>query len=172
MTLNQWYGIMSREVRKLHLAAAAIGAGGWVNLGGRAMEEALSEVREHIDFLDRFRQKIQDALDAGQPFSDKMILARAKMYGEGARATVEKSYVATLGLPRLPAYPGKATECRSNCKCSWTIEQLPLNGNWDCYWERSPVESCANCIARERAFNPLRIRNGIIQPYPRGGLYR
>ena len=172
MTLNQWYGIMSREVRKLHLAAGAIGAGGWQDLGGMAMELVLSQVREHVDFLERFRDQIQAALDENLPLSDRFILARAAAYGGAANETVELAYTATLGLPRLPAYPGRLTACYSNCKCSWDIRQLPLNGNWDCFWNRSPVESCPTCLARERAFSPLRIRNGIIQPYPRGGIYR
>jgi len=74
MTLNEWYVIMSREVRKLHLAAGAIGAGGWENLGGNAMEEVLAQVREHIDFLLRFRDEIQKALDDNLPFSDRLII--------------------------------------------------------------------------------------------------
>ena len=172
MTLNEWYVIMSREVRKLHLAAGAIGAGGWENLGGNAMEEVLAQVREHIDFLLRFRDEIQKALDDNLPFSDRLIIARARMYSGGAYATAEMAHTATLGMPRLPAYPGVLTGCYSGCKCSWDIRQLPGNGNWDCYWDRSPVDSCDECLARERAFSPLRIREGKILPYSSAGIYR
>jgi len=172
MTMAQWFGILTREVRKLHLAAGALGAGGWQNLGGQAMEKVLSQVREQVDYMERFKAQMLEAEQEGRLPSDAALLARAKQYGEASRGTVSQAYGATIGLPNLPAWPGVQTDCYSNCKCDWRIVRLPGNGNWDCYWVISPVENCNTCLARRRAFDPLQIRGGVILPYNTAGIFR
>ena len=87
------------------------------------------------------------------------------------RGVIAPAYSLAQGLI-LPAMPGVRTSCHSNCKCNWDIRKLEGEGNWDCHWRISAVESCDECLQRQRVFNPLQVRNFIVQPFDPGGIYR
>jgi hypothetical protein len=49
----------------------------------------------------------------------------------------------------------------SNDKCRWRIETVDAeNGDYDAYWELSPVEHCQTCLERRAQWYPVQIRGG------------
>lgn len=165
ISLEEWYTLQSRHIVRSRLAARAAGVGGVQNLTQNDIRQAEIAARRELTYLAQFR----DELAAGS-VSERQALARVGMYAGGNREQFERAHSDALGLPRLPAYPGVRTDCRKNCKCSWRIVRLG-NGDFDCFWQRSPVDSCDTCKTRERAFNPLQVRGGAIQPFATVGIY-
>lgn len=166
ITTRQWYDAMASQIRQNRLGARALGVGGVDNLSAKDLEEVARVTRRELSYLAQFRDAIDNEL-----ITERQAMARSAMYFGGAREQAERGFQDAIGLPPMPAEPGVRTICRRNCKCSWQYVKLDGNGNWDCFWKRSPVDSCETCIARERAFNPLKIRNGIIQPFPTANIY-
>lgn len=166
LTLEQWYQAQSRQIIRNRIAARAAAVGGIDNLTQQDLERARLASRRELTYLAQFR----DELDAGN-VTEARAIQRSRMYGGGAREQFESAIQDAIGLPQLPAQPGVRTDCRKNCKCSWRIVRLEGTGNYDCFWERSPVDSCDTCRNRERAFNPLRVRNGVVQAFPTSGIY-
>jgi len=111
------------------------------------------------DFLDGFRGDVEG-------MSPEAIKRRARMYIGSGQATMQEAATTRLGMPLLPAYPKDGTsDCLNNCRCWWDIQSLEGNGNWDCIWTLRPAEHCPTCEARARAWSPIQIRNGVIQPF-------
>jgi hypothetical protein len=129
----------------------------------QAIERA-NEVQ--ISYLNGFRRAIVGMTAAG-------VIARAALYAGAITGLFYATVSRVLGLPDLPAQPGVLTSCLTHCHCRWDIVTLAGNGNWDCYWiiDRA-VENCPECIRRSEEFNPLQIRNGIIQPFNPIGIYK
>ncbi len=49
----------------------------------------------------------------------------------------------------------------SNCKCRWRIVTLDAaNGDYNAFWEKSPVDNCQTCIERDLQWAPVQIRGG------------
>jgi hypothetical protein len=171
ITPDQWFNIMRQRLKQLHIASAAAAVGGLTGLNRDILNNVARNIAEQLDFLRRFRDDLQRRVDEDLPLSEAAIGARGAMYAGSSSATFEQADTIALGLPLLPAYPGVRTICLTNCKCHWRFRKLPARGSWDCFWMLSPVENCPTCEARRRAFSPLRIRNGIIQPFPVSGIY-
>ena len=171
ITPDEWFNIMTRRVKRLHLSAGAAGGGGVSGLNNSMLRRIEQIIGEQLNWLRRFRDAMQSRLDSGNPMSEKEIAARTRMYTGASNQTFEGTYQDSLGIPRLPAQPGVRTICLTNCKCDWRIKKLEGRGNWDCFWVLSAVENCPTCLARRRSFSPLRIRNGVIQPYSTAGIY-
>lgn len=167
ITLTQWQRRMADAVNQGNLAARQIAVGGVDNLtaADRAAIERANETQ--LRYIRRFRRDLE-----GGGLSEAQAVARSAQYGRSSTPVFEAGHARALGLPLLPAQPGVRTSCRSNCKCRWDKQQLDGAGNWDCYWRLAPAEHCEECLARRRAFNPLRIRGGVIQPYNPIGIYR
>ena len=163
---DQWFNAMAAQIKRNRLAARAIGAGGFQNLTEDDIASAQRAARRELTYLTEFRKALENGT-----ISEKQALVRVAQYGGGAREQAERGFQDAIGLPALPAQPGVRTQCHKNCKCSWRIDRLPGAGNFNCDWIRSPVDSCDTCKRREQVFNPLQIRNGIIQPYSTSGIY-
>lgn len=165
--LQSWYQGMARNIRSHNIASRAASVGGLQNLSRqdiRALEGGV--IDSELRYLNRFRQ----SLELGD-LSEAQAVNRAQLYAGTVVPTYEEGRQDAIGLPPLPAQPKVRTRCQRNCKCTWRIIELDGNGNFDCYWDRSPVDSCDTCRTREQRFNPLRIRNGIIQPFNPVGIY-
>lgn len=166
ISIDQWQRRMTDTINQSNLAGRALSVNGTDNLT-RADLRAVERANEtQAQYLAAFRRE----LEAGN-LSNAQALARSSLYSTSSTPIFENGYTEAIGLPPLPATPGVGSACRSNCLCSWRIEPLEGNGNWDCYWVLSKAEHCQNCIARSFSFNPLQIRNGIIQPYNPTGLF-
>jgi hypothetical protein len=171
ITPDEWFNIMSRRLKRLHISAGAAGVGGVSGLNNQMLRRIEQVINEQLNWLRRFRDTMRSRLDSDNPMSEKEIAARTRMYAGASNQTFEGTYQDGLGIPRLPAQPGVRTICLTNCKCDWRINELAGRGNWNCFWILSAVENCPTCLARRRSFSPLRIRNGVIQSYSTAGIY-
>lgn len=152
--IAQWQDQLSDLLAAYHNAAAIVGNEG-KPLTPSQQQSINDTIQTQLDYLANFAGE----LASGQAFGARD-RARADMYAGALRQAF--SQMATGGLP-LPAYPGEGTICHTNCKCSWDIVPLDGEENYDCYWRRSATDSCGTCIAREREWSPLQIRDGVLQ---------
>jgi hypothetical protein len=151
-TVAAWQQQFSAALAKYHTASYIVGAGdrtidktgrGWL---GR-------HVASQIGFLKNFATEIQDNAQFKPGWN-----ARAAMYAKGIGASFWKGQTRMLPLPAMPA--DGTTQCKTNCGCSWSIEELDGDGNYDCYWRLGKSENCQTCATRARDWAPYRVRNG------------
>jgi len=89
---------------------------------------------------------------------------RARMYAQSLETVYQRAYHQAksedIGLPELPAYPRDgSTRCRMNCNCYWEGPIKKDETEYWVYWRLRPGESCEDCIARSKRWNPLKIVN-------------
>jgi len=153
--VGDWQQEVSRQLARYHGASYLAGAD-VDTLTSEARVQVLSDLATQLRFLDKFGIEIQDGKTWQKGWN-----ARAQMY---ARSIATPYWRGATKLLPLPAMPGDGTsQCLTNCKCSWDIEQLDGEGNYDCTWHVSVDESCATCIQRGRDWAPLEIRDGVLQ---------
>lgn len=158
ITVDEWEARMLDELRKLHTTAYIIGIGGIA----LASPEAFVAIAGIVEAQSVFLRKWANDLRKETKHVASKIKSRAALYLNAANATLLIALTDSLGIPRLPAYPGDgSSSCRSNDKCTWKFQKV--DGGWDCYWTLHPAEHCPECLARSEAWNPLRVRNGVIE---------
>jgi hypothetical protein len=167
LTAADWQGRMETELRSLHAIAALLATGGAHALTAPIQRLVRDATEAQINTLHRWMQS--SALPTPR-VSEAMLRARAQLYAGAATTTYARVRIAALGLPTLPVYPGEASACAMNCLCFWSLTPLDGAGNFDMFWHRTAEESCPQCQMRERVFNPLRIRNGLVMPYDSRGV--
>lgn len=171
ITLEQWKRAMRDEIRRYHLTAAILGAGGLALAGAAALLIARKRMVMQTKYFNAWAEQIERGVfpvDAAA-----RLRQRAGLYAGAGQATFTESLFAAMGMPTLPAYPRDGqTDCRNNCLCHWQVTKLEGRGNWDCKWVLGAAEHCDQCPRRALVWNPLMIRNGVIQPYNRAGLFR
>lgn len=162
---KQWRDNVEIAIRNLYLTAAIAGAGHV----GRLMPQVLSDVTERLNsqrpFLDKFAAEVE-RMEPAERNLDKLT-KRLALYAKPALVVVHAAIDRTYGRPNLPFRPKDGTTvCMNGCKCDWVWEDVnPANGDWDVRWvlDRSGgVEHCSTCLTRAVAFNPLKIRGGVI----------
>ena len=165
----EFHARMVLEIRNLHTANTVAGAGGWGAMDSTQFDKLEERINKQVNYLDNWILR----LDSTDPelWSEKQIGYQATLYGGASTESFFEGLAHAHGIPALPTQPAHRTICRTNCKCRWEITKLAGEGNWNIRWIRSPVESCPTCLARETAFNPLKIRNFIIQPFNEIGIY-
>lgn len=161
----QWYRRTVDLVNGGITAATILGKGGFSRLTREDTQAIEAESQVQTDYLNRFRRDLPT-------LSPAMAVNRVGLYANATTNRYWTAHTRAVGLPLLPAMPGVRTECGSHCKCNWQIIPLAGQGNWNLYWRLSAVESCETCIRRQRVFNPLQIRNGVVQPFNPGGIYK
>jgi hypothetical protein len=166
INIRQWQRRMQDRINSANFASRIASKSGLQDMTQADLQAVERANATQARYLAKFRRE----LEAGQ-LTDAQARARARMYKGTVTPVYEEGLTDAVGLPTLPAYPAVRTECKSNCKCQWDIQPRPGNGNWDCYWRLAPAEHCPTCLARRRAFNPLRIRGGVIQPYNPTGIF-
>lgn len=171
ITLSEWKTAMRDELRRYHLTNAIIGAGGLALAGAGALLIAQSRTVAQIKFFNEWTNQIERGdfpIDA-----EARLRQRATLYAGAGQATLDEAMGNAMGIPRLPAYPRDGqTQCMNNCKCRWEYTKLPGLGNWDCRWVMGVAEHCQHCPRRAQVWNPLQVRNGVIQPYNSTGLFK
>jgi hypothetical protein len=152
LSAEEWAERFSVQLATYHQAALlATGQ----SLNDAATAWLARNVGTQLQFLHDFQLVVQDA-DAYQAGWR----ARAQMYGDAIGASYEAGRTRMLPLPALPR--DGTTLCLTNCGCTWDIRQLEGDGNYDCYWRRGKADTCNTCLARERLWAPLRIRDGRV----------
>lgn len=165
---DDWQRRMALEIRTLHAAAALLAVG---SVDALTLELQRSVQLQTEAQLDALRQWSQGAQAPTPRRSPALLRARASLYGGAAHATYARLRVAALGLPDLPVYPTERSACFAHCFCYWAVTPLAGAGDFDCFWVRSVVESCPQCLQRAATFAPLRVRKGVVQLYNPAGLF-
>lgn len=164
ISIEQWYRQMADLSNRANIAGSALAVGGVENLTAADLQAIERANETQLAYLNRFRRELTG-------LSVAIAIARAALYAGAISALYWLVFTQAMGLPTLPAQPGVLTSCTSQCKCHWGIKKLDGNGNWDCYWRLGEAEHCRECVQREEVFNPLQIRNGIIQVFNPTGIY-
>lgn len=150
MTVQEWTYAMRREVRTNFINEYMLGHGGRSTMTPADWGRIGNKVQDQYRFLDNFAHRIEQG-----GLSEAQIAARARMYVEASSQAYEHGRAAGMGAPDLPAYPGDgSTECVSNCKCHWDIQQADTE--WLCFWRLGAAEHCNDCVTRSETWNPLR----------------
>lgn len=153
--VKQWLEVMRALIARYSVAAMMLGQGSPV-LSKAARTAVKHYVGIQFAFLDNFALVIQNAEAWENGWN-----SRAESYA----AAIKQPYWQgkTKMLP-LPAMPAEGTQCHNNCGCEWEIQEIDGKaGDYDAYWRRSKDDSCQTCLERERLWNPLEIRGGMLQ---------
>lgn len=113
------------------------------------------QLATQLHFLAGFRAVVQSNAEYQAGWN-----ARAAMYAESVGAPYWTGKTKMLPLPAMPK--DGSTICLTNCGCAWRIVKLKGNENYDCFWDRAKDDSCSTCLARERLWAPLKIRDGRV----------
>lgn len=154
-TVAEWRKDFSDALAKYHTAAMSVGQGGGAPEGD-ARRWLVQHVASQIKFLKNFATEIQDNDTFKMGWN-----ARAAMYAQGIGASYWKGKTRMLPLPAMPK--DGTTQCKTNCGCSWDIEELDGDGNYDCTWKLGKSENCQTCATRAHDWAPLKIRDGQLQ---------
>ena len=152
---SAWRDTMARLLTRYSAAALQAGQDG-APLDEAGKAAVTKQVQAQIGFLNGFTAEIQDAATFQPGWK-----ARAAMY---AKSIAAPYWSGRTKLLPLPALPGDGTsQCKTNCGCSWDVQELDGDGNYDCYWRLGKAENCQTCAQRAADWSPLRIRDGVIQ---------
>lgn len=147
--VDAWEDQVAQALQQAYPAAYKAGGG---TLDDTARQAVDKQVKAQLNYLGRFALEIQGADEWQAGWN-----SRAAMYAEGVKVPYWQGR--TKMLP-LPAMPGEGTQCLVNCKCSWDVQQLDGDGNYDATWRIGASESCQTCKQRATEWAPLKIRDG------------
>jgi hypothetical protein len=153
--VQSWYDQLASQLARYASAAYMTGRG-TTEVDPAAKQVVTSDIAEQLSFLKHFANVIEQSQGEFQ----QGWRSRAQMYARSIQTPYWRG--ATEMLP-LPAMPGQGTQCRTNCGCSWDVQKLAGDGNYDAYWRRGKSDSCQTCVQRERDWTPFKIRGGEVQ---------
>lgn len=156
--VDDWYDEIMRQLRRYSIAAGLAGSdiGSSMDMPEDQQRALMQDLATQRDFLSQFRAEIQAAAEWQAGWN-----ARAEMYAKSIQVPYWRGKTKMLPLPALPG--DGTTQCLTNCKCAWNIEQLDGDGNYDCYWIYGATERhCQSCRERQSQWAPLRIRDGVL----------
>lgn len=122
-----------------------------------SQQQIISRVlREQGVFLEGF------ARDVRAEGWQKEYIDRARMYAESIREPFWRGLAGCIELPIYPSSP--QLDCDGWCRCFLTIVWLDRqNCSANVFWHTTHTEASPDCVQLELKWNPLRIRNGVIQ---------
>jgi hypothetical protein len=143
----------------------AFGRGGVGNMTDGDYDRLARIYTQQSEFFAKFVADVQTG-----DMSDEKLLARADLYGGSAVNAFEQAkQQAAIGDSEadwdLPFYPADGdTPCRSNCRCSWVIEEDATG--WTCAWVTERDEQvCDGCAARGELYGES---SPLVIPKPYG----
>lgn len=152
--VTDWQQELSRQLARYSAASFMVGSG-TPQLSDAGRTAVVIDLATQLRFLERFAVEVQDGKEWQKGWN-----SRAAMYASSIQTPYWRG--ATRMLP-LPAMPGDGTTpCLVNCKCSWDLQELEGDGNYDCYWRMGAVEHCQICRQRAVDWAPLEIRKGVV----------
>lgn len=153
--VDAWKAQMERALATFHSAAYLAGAR-QTTLDELARKRIAGDVRVQLQFLDNFALEIQDADTFKTGWT-----ARAASYADSIKIPY---WAGRTKLLPLPALPGEGSQCKTHCKCLWSVDTIDEEaGDHDATWVRGNTDSCQTCVERASQWNPLRIRGGVLQ---------
>lgn len=154
ITPSQWYTLSARLIARYSLTALMVG------LGRQKLTEdellvSWELTNNQFEYLDAFKAQIQESGEFLPGWE-----SRAASYAKAIKVPYWKGRTQMLPLPAMPA---QGTQCMNNCGCKWDVRVINAEaGDFDAYWERHKNDSCQTCIQREKEWNPLQIRGGVL----------
>jgi hypothetical protein len=161
------------EDRFLTLIVEAASHGYVLGRGGTALmtdadwDELAVTVARQTAYGQRFLNELQAAIDAQRGVTPLQAIKaaleprtaqRAALYGGAAVEGYERGNAAAksggASRSRLPVYPADGgTECKSRCRCSWSIVGDNERRMWVARWVTESDENvCAGCAERGRLY--------------------
>ena len=179
---SRWRDEMRKEIKEEYLRQYMLGRGGrgvmdrsdWGRVGGiireqyRHLDEFFAAI-ESGQLSERLPEGMRDAVVVIErmvglvPLTEAQVRARAQMYLKSAREAYERAHAVSLGVPRLPAYPGDGTTiCLTSCTCNWDCRPVTNDEGaviaWECFWILNRAsEHCETCEWRASNWNPYRV---------------
>lgn len=153
--IGDWQQEVSRQLARYH-AAAMLAASNVATLTPEMATAVTTDLATQLRFLDKFALVMQDGAEWQAGWG-----ARAQMYALSIKSPYWRGAVKMLALPAMPG-DGTST-CLTRCRCSWDVQQLEGDGNYDAYWLLSASETCQTCKQRALDWAPLRVREGVVQ---------
>ena len=154
LRVENWHALMRQAVKNQYVNQYMLGRGGIGQMTQRDWGIVGRQLRDQYHYLDRFAAEI-----ATGELSEAQINARARMYINAAHEAYERAKCEAYGMPPLPAYPADGqTQCLSNCRCEWVVDELRIMGvliGWDAMWKLNPAEHCPDCLANAALWDPL-----------------
>jgi hypothetical protein len=146
--LGPWMLKMRDLVKQVYTDQYALARGGRKNMDQSDWGRLGQMIRAQYGYLQNFAEDMATGkLTAGQ------MEARAALFANSGTQAYEEGKAANYGLD-LPAQPcDGSTQCVSNCKCSWSIEEL--DDRWEATWELGEADHCQDCLERANTWNPL-----------------
>jgi len=151
ISVQQWVLNMRSEIKIAYMTEYELGIGGRNMMTFADFGRVGGQLKNQYQYLNNFAAEISQG-----KLSPAQIQMRSRMYIDSATQSFERARSASMGMPRLPAYPGDGqTACRANCKCNWKIVERTVG--WDCYWQLGVAEHCDDCVSNASRWNPLYI---------------
>lgn len=148
ITVQAWTSGMRELIKQTYTQQYMLSRGGVNAMTQADWGQLGAALRDQYRHLDQFAQEI-----ASGKLSPAQIQARARLYVNSATQAFERGKASSHGL-RLPAYPGDgSTQCRTNCKCRWSIADR--GAFWECRWMLGVAEHCPDCVTYAGRWNPL-----------------
>lgn len=157
-------------IKDFHIAASVASKGSWSVMTKADWGRVGNRVRKQYEYADKFvLELLGKQADEGPSFAQ--IKARASLYVDAISATFHAQEAQNAGINPgvLGVFPGDgSTECRTRCKCRWTIRVLNAQrGDFNARWTLGSAEHCKTCLARGRAWRIIRVRgNRLVAPLP------
>jgi hypothetical protein len=162
-TFDDFLTESTKELTKMYIRALIWGRGGITNVTAGDWGAMVDLLREQIKFFEDYTQEIE--LDR---ISEHEAHRRLLMYANSARAAYEMGSLTASGVPltavrRIPQPGDGSTDCKTNCKCHWRVEDdyaIESNGErvfigWRLYWELGAADHCETCLDRRDNWYPL-----------------
>jgi len=149
LTVAEWERSMRSTIRTSTVDQYVLGRGGRNAMTPADWGRVGRLVKEQYKYAGAFAQDIADAkLSAAQ------IAARAQLYMASSTGAYERGRAASFKGLRLPAYPADGSQqCKANCKCSWSIEDLA--DRYEATWVLGAADHCTTCVSNAGQWSPF-----------------
>lgn len=170
ISIGDWQESLKKEIRMIYNSSAAIGKGGWDQMGPRDWGRLGTPLREQYRYLQGFAEHVATNRDT---VSLKYIKARTRLYGEGAfHATtmIEAGFWFSDTLPWLPK--DGSTECLNRCHCWWSLEVTSTTKRHQVVratWNLGVADHCDTCLQRSGHVEILQVPLDVTVPSKIGG---
>lgn len=150
LSVQEWTRGMRDNIKTSFLAEYELGKGGRHTMTPKDFGTVGRQLRDQYGYLQKFAEEVS----AGR-LSDAQAQARSAQYASSSVQAHARGHAASWDLT-LPAYPAVGTECRSNCRCSWSLEEddSEIRATWNVHDDGA---SCDTCISRGEQYNPFTV---------------
>lgn len=154
--VTQWQEAMEELIMRYHIAGFMRGADS-EQVSKEARDKILEFVNIQFGYLDNFALEMVDSEEWVNGWN-----SRAKSYATSVKAPY---WTGKINVLPVPAVPGDlSSQCGQSCYCRLDVRTInEKRGDYDIYWIYGENENhCQTCKERERTWNPLKVREGVL----------